>query len=376
MAGNASVMAANVSQLLDELNRREIRLLAPVIAFMVVLMVLGIVGNSLVCYVYGTRMKKTTVNTFIVWLAVLDLSTCIIGIPMEIYDIVQNYYFDLPAFCKILRFTIYLTVMTSVATLVFIAFDRYFKICKPLKKTLLNRSRVTVMISLAMGLTLSWPSLVLFGRTKVEVPGSNVSGVDCGIDEVFQGSWYPRIYLFVLALAFLAGATILTVLYTLLGYTLHKRNQRPLGNTMRMPTMEPESSDNGRRATKVGKGKGGDTISQSGTFRPRKSRRRYKVARTSFVFFVITLAFVLSFLPSLALMTLNTVKTKFAQTLTDHQFVAYSLFLRTYFINNSINPIIYGFLNQLFRIEVFDIVRRMTSRVSRRPAQPVSVTSE
>jgi hypothetical protein len=67
--------------------------------------------------------------------------------------------------------------------------------------------------------------------------------------------------------------------------------------------------------------------------------------------FAITIVFVVSFLPHLALMVLTAVDEHFWASLSESEAVLCDLLLRSYFINNMANPIIYGFLDIKFRIE-------------------------
>lgn len=335
--------------------------MAPVTAYMVVIMLTGIVGNSLVCYVHGLKMKKSTANSFILWLAVLDLTTCSVGLPMETYDLVKHYTFGMPTFCKILRFIVYLTTVTAVITLVFIAIDRYCKICRPLKSSPVRRCRVVVVVSLTAGALLSWPALFLFGTKLIKTEYAGLCGKDCSIDDSMIGSDVPKIYLSVLMLAFFSGAIVLVVLYTLIGVRVYRRSQSVIGENVQSSITRPQTGNRttGSLSSSMSKttnelAEKRRTVSQSAPM-----DKRYKLGRTGLIFLTITLVFILSFLPSLVLMTARAVSKGFAASLSDTEFTLYSFGLRTYFLNNAVNCFIYGFLNPLFRKECVKIGRKM-----------------
>ena len=93
-------------------------------------MVIGVIGNSLVVYVYRRRFKKTSSNYFILTMAVFDLFSCVIGMPTELYDLNNPLTFYSNTGCKLLRGSYTFGIFGSAIILVEIAFDRFFKICR------------------------------------------------------------------------------------------------------------------------------------------------------------------------------------------------------------------------------------------------------
>lgn len=87
---------------------------------------------------------------------------------------------------------------------------------------------------------------------------------------------------------------------------------------------------------------------------PKLSRRAsqahvIKLSRTTIIFFSVTVAFVITYLPGLIVMICRSVIKNFYDDLTPLEEMIVKLFSRFYFINNAINPIIYSFLNSRFR---------------------------
>ena len=83
------------------------------------------------------------------------------------------------------------------------------------------------------------------------------------------------------------------------------------------------------------------------------------VSRTTIVLFAVTVAFVLSFFPALAVMVVRTVVKDFEKTQTMGSLAATKIFLKFNFINNAINPIIYSFLNVNFRRQARKAVEKL-----------------
>lgn len=80
-----------------------------------------------------------------------------------------------------------------------------------------------------------------------------------------------------------------------------------------------------------------------------KKIRRARAKKATWSMFLISLAFVLSYLPFLSLLLVRSVHNNFDETLSDGWRAVYKFFLRSYFLNCSINPFIYGISDSKFR---------------------------
>lgn len=127
---------------LERLNDERAVYFIPAVLWVLTLMVVGVLGNTLVIYVYRRRFKRTSSNYFILTMAIFDLVACGVGMPTEIYDLLKPFTFSSDVGCKIFRSTEIFTIYGSVVVLVEIAFDRYFKICRPLMVVSLFKIKV------------------------------------------------------------------------------------------------------------------------------------------------------------------------------------------------------------------------------------------
>jgi hypothetical protein len=72
----------------------------------------------------------------------------------------------------------------------------------------------------------------------------------------------------------------------------------------------------------------------------------------------ISIAFIVSFLPYLGLVTWRTLAVKYeVDLLSDSGLIAYQIFIRSFLISSAVNPLIYGFLNNEFRQFVTTLCR-------------------
>ncbi|XP_046376539.2 uncharacterized protein LOC124149174 [Haliotis rufescens] len=93
-----------------------------------------------------------------------------------------------------------------------------------------------------------------------------------------------------------------------------------------------------------------------------KEPGRVMVSRTTFIMIVITLVFVLSFLPHLCAIGARSILKKTFEDLDGSYLVLYHLCCRSYFIISAVNPLVYSFFNLKFRNEVKDVFRSICGR--------------
>ncbi|XP_069119434.1 cholecystokinin receptor type A-like [Argopecten irradians] len=93
--------------------------------------VAGTIGNALVIYVFSKQRDKSTSTMFILTLAATDFFTCLVIVPHTIIWEYLSKRMQFDAICKIYHFLITSNVPFSFFIMVAIAFDRYFKICRP-----------------------------------------------------------------------------------------------------------------------------------------------------------------------------------------------------------------------------------------------------
>ncbi|XP_062582179.1 uncharacterized protein LOC134243953 [Saccostrea cucullata] len=87
--------------------------------------------------------------------------------------------------------------------------------------------------------------------------------------------------------------------------------------------------------------------------------RTYHTGRTTFMLFVVTLAYVLTFVPYCVIVVIRYTNEGFYNTQNDLQKNFYHLFLRSYLLSSAINPLIYSFTSQAFRKECSVISKKL-----------------
>lgn len=104
------------------------------------------------------------------------------------------------------------------------------------------------------------------------------------------------------------------------------------------------------------------SVATTSTSKSRKKScvRDIKTSRVSFMMFLVTLGFVLSYLPHLAIQVFGVLSPSLVARLLcprSGYYIAHHLLMRSFFINNAINPIIYSFYNKTFRARCLRLLK-------------------
>lgn len=102
-----------------------------IIIILCIFSVVGMLGNGLVLYVFTRTVGKLTSTIFILALAITDFITCLLIIPFTVTGIYLEFMLTYDLVCKVYQFLITCTVPLSAFIMVAIAVDRYICICHP-----------------------------------------------------------------------------------------------------------------------------------------------------------------------------------------------------------------------------------------------------
>ncbi|XP_052760345.1 neuropeptide Y receptor type 4-like isoform X2 [Mya arenaria] len=153
------------------------------IAIIGVLSIAGIIGNSLVLYVFTRQKQKLSSTIFILTLAGTDLITSMVTMPYTIALECLRYNVGHDAICKIYHILTTTTIPFSASVMVAIAVDRYLCIVHPFKNAMtIRRAKISVVVLAIGSVCLGMPLSLSYGVYKREVLTSDIfSGI---IDQV------------------------------------------------------------------------------------------------------------------------------------------------------------------------------------------------
>lgn len=278
----------------------------PTIVFLFILIPFGVVGNIVTILVYGLKYRPSTFRVYLLTLAIVDLLSCFIGMPVELVDNLLPLVFYDEQLCKVGKFLGQILKIGSALIIFLMAVCRFQKICRPFSTNISTKLAWNMCIfTMFVAVLFSWPFLILQGTQYKHYDGG-VVGYDCSVDSDVQHTIYPFVYTIVTFVLYMFVFFSLLILYTLIILNIRRHNK--------------------------------------------VEEKQHKIdPRITEIMIAITVAFVVSYLPD-CILDANYTFNK-GDTLPNTPLVVGSLPLlaRLYFINNVVNPIIYYIGDTKFR---------------------------
>ncbi|XP_050401812.1 orexin receptor type 2 [Patella vulgata] len=325
-------------------------------AYNILLLSIGSIGNILVLIVYGLRFKKSTFNTFIVFLAAMDLICCAIEMPLDAANMIHQ---EIIHGCKAIVTIATTTATATGLTLVAIAALRYRGICHPLKPNIsICQSRIIVSVSFAIAIFCCWPTGVLVTDQIDHIEGG-LGVINCAPEDRFVDTIYPVINSGILFIIFLSAFSAIVILYLMVARKLWLRKKYGISSNSNHKTSN-QSSDSSTRALfsksdnsgGLQKGVVSTQIANSQQKVQSGDSRNTKLKNQSMfrMLFVVTVMFMVSYVPHFSLMIYEGAAGKLQLTSVTESVVG--IVIRSYLINSACNPIIYGCCSNKFREEL------------------------
>ncbi|XP_070209843.1 neuropeptide S receptor-like [Littorina saxatilis] len=354
----------NVDEFLNQKNAEYVSNAVPTIVFIAVVMVAGIVGNTLVFNVYYRRFKPSVSRTCILAMSNLDFLLDVCALPLQITEICFSATFYSVWACKMSRsFSLFL-VLFSAIVLVAVSVERQTVICSK-RHLSLKSGYLCILYCGVAAFVLALPYAVVTGKHTLRFPGSNITGAQCSISDEYKFSAFFNVYTSIVGLAYVLCVVIMSVSYGRIVRHLwfHKK-------TMATFTSSTDAALSLSRH---------DLNTQLQTEKKSEVKGQVKdiPKRTTIMMFVLTMMFVSTYLPYLVIKMLDQrTSGEFTRSL-DLNFGLIGL--RLYFINSAVNPIVYCFFSRRFRDEClrlfWDKRRYTNAAVKTTPPRTTMMTS-
>jgi len=397
---------------IDVINEEEFLVLIPSFVLIIVIVMAGIPGNVITICVYYRRMRHTAARLFVLALASCDLINCALTMPFELWIIANYWSFDIQYLCSIGHTLTYIFNGTSALLLCGIAVDRFRKICRPLKPVFTPKKvKFICLLSLFLATAFYIPGFFIYGTQTVEFlrEDGNVTvvGKRCQIKDKYEHSKLIAPILGVWFLATVIISVVLTVVYIAIGKVIYERLRleekrrssvsTPLKPKTKLRRVIADDSSETSCSFGTGLDDAHPNRSQSPKTRhgqqPRvlqtmslpaqhkinqtlKERfrlsmptvfnvkqktesnvKRIRAGRTTLMLFSVTVAYVLSFIPFVVIVSVRTSSPNTEETLSAAGKTWWNFFLRSYVINCAINPFLYGIFNKDFRRKMCDMLQ-------------------
>ena len=362
-------------------------------------LILGIAGNSLVLFIYLVKFKTYSEGRYFVpVLAVTDMLSCIVSSCGHASETLLPIIYKIDIACKIERYVRMIATAFSMFTLVLIVVDRYLKVCRPYGRQMTKPwKKIFLGLVIISGLLVSAPSFLFYGSAPKVLDDGSITGRRCSS---VNGGLPKLAVAFNVSLFSIASLelVLMSVLYFLIGRVIFKtakfrnqaktRNGRDIiapsttaitnidvdqGMSTSDVSLDLSSSDTRKHDTTDNREQGKqDTADnweqrkQNPTYNReqshtddkstrKRSNRDSSNSRITKVFLAITVAFGISFIPTISMMILESIRADFWFTLTDQEYVGFMFLYTFYIFNNFINPFIYVLMDEKFKQEVINL---------------------
>ena len=324
-----NTVIASIDDSAQKYNEKTFYIRIPTIIYLSIFLPLGILGNASVIYIYGVCLKKSNVHFYIIFLAFFDITSCLIGIPLELVELIHYHTYPSAVLCKIQRLVNYTCNIGSAMILLSISLERYIKVCRPMHSQMTRtHCRVVALCILVVSIPFATPISISYDRLPVNVEG-NITVYQCA----FHFSSTVYIYYSCFLPMSIINFITMFVLYTCVLRATH-RHFRQL--------------ETRRKANKSG-----------------HAPSRRKISRTNMSVICLTMVYAISFTPTLIV----GVVTKFYSKVHRSPYLEATLilFYRSWAVNCTVNPIIYGFFNKAYRDSFLKLISDILCLKSPKP---------
>ncbi|XP_026163253.1 neuromedin-U receptor 2 [Mastacembelus armatus] len=223
----------------------------PVTSVYLLIFVTGLSGNLLTCVVIAKHKKMhNPTNLYLVSLAVSDLLVLLFGMPLEIYDLWQNYPFPFgEGGCYFKTFLFETVCFASILNVTALSVERYIAVVHPLKTRYLSTNQHAKRVI----------SIVWVVSMICAIPNTSLHGIfylpermeESAICTVLQPLWIYNMVMQITTVCFyFVPMMVISVLYLVMGLHLGREKRHPsgsLGKNCSSNTQRKISMENGRR---------------------------------------------------------------------------------------------------------------------------------
>ena len=285
----------------------------PSIVYLFLCVVVGVVGNGIVIYIYGLRLHKNHDGRyFIPYLAVVDLLAVIFSTEHHIVIYFYPVTYKWESFCKLNCYVAHVTTVCSLVIILTISIQRYLKVCTPYGRQMtLFWRRCSLLISFVVSVVFAIPTYFIYGLEKKYNQELNITGYAC-VRVTTQHQSLFLVYSAPCLVFVITEWIVLIVLYV---------------KVARVIFQQSNSRDHDRRAHKI-----------------------------TLMFMTISIIYILTFLPRMITSIVAGVKADFWDSLSVEAFDVIDILHLLYIVNHVANPFVYACMDVKFWTEFKKVV--------------------
>ncbi|XP_028854452.1 neuromedin-U receptor 2 [Denticeps clupeoides] len=353
VTGNDSLFSQHQSVediLLSVLGPKTSPFFIPVAFTYLIIFIVGVGGNMLTCIVIAKHSKmRTPTNLYLFSLAISDLLVLLLGMPLEIYDLWQNYPFPFgESGCYFKVFLFEMVCFASVLNVTALSVERYVAVVHPLKtRYIITNKHAQRVISgvWLVSLLCAVPNTSLHGLYYLYL----IEGVpvpESATCTLLKPKWIYNLVVQITTIFFyFVPMTVISVLYMVIGVKLGREQRQPGGDSWKSCSSDP-----------------------SWKIQMESGRRRQVTKMLS----VVVLVFGICWAP----FHIDRLLWSFTTQWTDHMHDVYEyvhIFSGVlFYLSSAVNPIIYNVLSSRFRERFRELMcHRREGSVSRNSSPPL-----
>ncbi|XP_054914201.1 neuromedin-U receptor 1 [Poeciliopsis prolifica] len=220
------------------LGPRRSSVFLPVCLTYLLIFLVGVMGNVLTCTVIArNKVMWTPTNYYLFSLAVSDLLVLMLGMPLELYELWQNYPFLLgKGGCYFKTFLFEMVCLASILNVTALSIERYIAVVHPLRaKYVVTRTHAkrVILTVWSMSVLCAVPNTSLHGLFTLHIHSAGPAGdinleiPDSAICTVVKPRWMYNLTIQVTTFVFFILPMItISVLYMLIGLQLKREKMR------------------------------------------------------------------------------------------------------------------------------------------------------
>ncbi|XP_029646098.1 arg8-vasotocin receptor-like [Octopus sinensis] len=341
--------------ILEELNAEFAHLYTPVMLYLLISLIFGLIGNSVLAYIHFWKFDETARKVFIIGLFVCDFLTCLICIPMEVFILCFSFTFYSSFVCRLMRFLVAIAMFNSSIILFFIGIEQYITMCQPFKNNNISfaTSKIILASSTISSALFNIPVLKVYNTQNRLVKQCGNIGKVCSFPDSSDDAIFPFVYYCVVLSGYIYLFVVLMIFYLLIEQRIRKiqrvaRSKRRSSVSFGVPTKI--SSDNNKKRSDDPETKLPVSILK---------QHSVQLSKINISLFPTTLLWAICYLLHFTAIFWRMSEHNFNDIESNEKQVLYKLLMYSFYFKCAVNPYLYGTFNRQFYSELLHLFQRI-----------------
>jgi hypothetical protein len=231
---------------IDDLNSQRTLIYLPNTICMCFVLLDSYILNSIVIWIRWGKMKKTyDLRKYIPYLSLCDLISSIVAGTVFLYDNLNSVLWQHALFCKLGNFAVKITQCASLLFVLFIAVQRYLKICHFSEHGFTKTIKALVLLACVFVLSIkSFPEIVLYQSAHEWDKQTGLKTIIC-THSTKEHKW-PNLFIAIDNILMLLIVSVIVFVYMLIAEQLKHRSRTATKKSV-IPKEQEQTTNNRKR---------------------------------------------------------------------------------------------------------------------------------